>query len=68
MLTIICIEVADAAEKYLGSDDLDKIWLARYPADVPADIDADRYSSLVEIFENAAARYADRPAFINMGR
>ncbi|EHD21619.1 Long-chain-fatty-acid--CoA ligase [Brenneria sp. EniD312] len=54
-------------KKYLGSDDLDKIWLARYPADVPADIDADRYSSLVEIFENAAARYADRPAFINMG-
>ncbi|MCG8709926.1 long-chain-fatty-acid--CoA ligase FadD [Brenneria sp. 4F2] len=44
-----------------------KIWLSRYPADVPADIDPDRYSSLVEMFENAATRYADRPAFINMG-
>ncbi|WP_016600428.1 long-chain-fatty-acid--CoA ligase FadD, partial [Yersinia pestis] len=27
----------------------------------------DRYSSLIEMFENAALRYADQPAFINMG-
>ncbi|RLM26838.1 long-chain-fatty-acid--CoA ligase [Brenneria alni] len=46
---------------------MDKIWLSRYPTDVPADIDPDRYSSLVEMFENAVARYADQPAFINMG-
>ncbi len=54
-------------KKYLGSDVLEKIWLARYPADVPADINPDRYSSLIELFEDAVARYADRPAFINMG-
>ncbi|PVF10417.1 long-chain-fatty-acid--CoA ligase, partial [Yersinia pestis] len=41
--------------------------LKRYPADVPAEIDPDRYSSLIEMFENAALRYADQPAFINMG-
>lgn len=52
---------------HLGSRVLDKIWLSRYPADVPADINPDRYFSLVEMFENAVARYADRPAFINMG-
>ena len=46
---------------------MDKVWLKRYPADVPAEIDADRYSSLVEMFENAVQRYADQPAFINMG-
>ncbi|MFI0487931.1 MAG: long-chain-fatty-acid--CoA ligase FadD [Yersinia sp. (in: enterobacteria)] len=44
-----------------------KVWLKRYPADVPAEIDPDRYSSLVEMFERAALRYADKPAFINMG-
>ncbi|WP_261109159.1 long-chain-fatty-acid--CoA ligase FadD [Serratia quinivorans] len=46
---------------------MDKVWLKRYPADVPAEIDADRYSSLVEMFENAVKRYADQPAFMNMG-
>ncbi|MGL4487644.1 MAG: long-chain-fatty-acid--CoA ligase FadD [Yersinia sp. (in: enterobacteria)] len=46
---------------------MEKVWLKRYPADVPADIDPDRYSSLVEMFERAALRYADKPAFINMG-
>lgn len=46
---------------------MEKVWLKRYPADVPAEIDPDRYSSLVEMFENAALRYADQPAFINMG-
>ncbi|OSN00880.1 long-chain-fatty-acid--CoA ligase FadD [Lonsdalea populi] len=46
---------------------MEKIWLARYPADVPAEIDPDRYSSLMELFENSMARNAERPAFINMG-
>jgi long-chain acyl-CoA synthetase len=46
---------------------LEKVWLKRYPADVPENIDPNRYSSLVEMFENAALRYADNPAFINMG-
>ncbi|BFI66430.1 long-chain-fatty-acid--CoA ligase [Yersinia pseudotuberculosis] len=46
---------------------MEKVWLKRYPADVPAEIDPDRYSSLIDMFENAALRYADQPAFINMG-
>ncbi len=54
-------------KKYLGSDVLEKIWLSRYPADVPAEIDPDRYLSLIDMFENNVRRYADRPAFINMG-
>lgn len=47
---------------------MNKVWLNRYPADVPAEISADRYTSLIELFEHAATRYADQPAFINVGQ
>ncbi len=46
---------------------LQKVWLNRYPEDVPANINPDRYLSLVDLFERAATRFADSPAFINMG-
>ncbi|MGO3686113.1 MAG: long-chain-fatty-acid--CoA ligase, partial [Proteus vulgaris] len=46
---------------------MEKVWLKRYPADVPAEIDPDRFASLAEMLENAVANYADQPAFINMG-
>ncbi|ELY6086176.1 long-chain-fatty-acid--CoA ligase FadD [Cronobacter sakazakii] len=44
-----------------------KVWLNRYPADVPAEINPDRYHSLVDLFEQSCTRYADQPAFTNMG-
>lgn len=47
---------------------LNKVWLKRYPADVPAEISADHYTSLVGLFETAVKRYGDKPAFINMGK
>lgn len=47
---------------------LNKVWLKRYPADVPAEINADRYTSLVDLVEQATQRYADQTAFINMGQ
>jgi len=46
---------------------VEKIWLKSYPDDVPATIDPDRYSSLVDVFEESVATYADLPAFTNMG-
>ena len=46
---------------------MDRIWLKRYPPGVPAEIDPDRYASLVEPFEEACACHRDRPAFTNMG-
>ena len=52
---------------HFRGDALKKVWLNRYPADVPADINPDRYQSLVELFETATVRYADQPAFTNMG-
>ncbi|MCL9645625.1 MULTISPECIES: long-chain-fatty-acid--CoA ligase FadD [Pantoea] len=45
-----------------------KVWLKRYPPDVPAEINADRYPSLVDLFEHAVLHYADNVAFINMGQ
>jgi long-chain acyl-CoA synthetase len=45
-----------------------KVWLEKsYPPGVPHEIDADKYSSLVEVFNKYVGIYADRPAFINMG-
>jgi len=53
--------------EYRG-DSLTKVWLKRYPPDVPAEINADRYPSLVDLFEHAVLHYADNVAFINMGQ
>jgi len=47
---------------------VDKVWLKRYPTGVPAEIDADHYSSLLDIFEQSIETYSDRTAYINMGK
>ncbi|MDP2570997.1 long-chain-fatty-acid--CoA ligase FadD [Vibrio penaeicida] len=46
---------------------MDKVWLTRYPSDVPETIDPDSYPSLVEMFEQSVHKFADQPAFMNMG-
>ena len=46
---------------------MDKPWLRAYPKGTPAEIDADAYPSLVAIFEDSCRRFADRPAFHNLG-
>ncbi len=46
---------------------MDKPWLSRYPSDVPETINPDQYPSLVEMFEQSVNRFADQPAFMNMG-
>ena len=47
---------------------MDKIWLKNYPPGVPAEIDPSRYSSLRELFDEAVAKYAERPAYSCMGK
>src|SRR5271154_4377412 len=47
---------------------MERIWLKQFPAGVPADIDLTQYSSLVELFEESFARFADRKAFICMDK
>jgi long-chain acyl-CoA synthetase len=46
---------------------VDKPWLSRYPSDVPEQINPDQYPSLVEMFEQSVHKFADQPAFVNMG-
>ena len=46
---------------------MDKIWLKNYPEGVPEEIDIDAYRSIVEVFDESIAAYADRPAFTNFG-
>jgi long-chain acyl-CoA synthetase len=68
LLTTLIVEAAMATQQDYRGDSLNKVWLKRYPADVPAEINADRYASLVDLFEHAAEQYADQVAFINMGQ
>ena len=42
-------------------------WLKSYTPGVPADIDADRYPSLVALLESCFERFAARAAFTNLG-
>ena len=42
-------------------------WLASYPEGIPAEIDADEFSSVPEVLQGAIDNYRDRPAFTNMG-
>ncbi len=43
-------------------------WLKSYPKGIPANIDADQYETLVDLFEETFAKYKNQPAFSNMGK
>jgi long-chain acyl-CoA synthetase len=47
---------------------MERIWLKQYPAGVPADIDATRYASLVDLLEESFVKFGDRKAFICMDK
>jgi long-chain acyl-CoA synthetase len=44
-----------------------KIWLNSYPKGVPEEIDVNSYQSMVEFFDESVKKYAEKPAFENMG-
>jgi long-chain acyl-CoA synthetase len=46
---------------------MDKVWLKQYPEGIPAEVDVRAFSSLREIFETSCRRFADLPAYSNMG-
>lgn len=46
---------------------VERIWLKHYPQGVPPEIDLGAYRSLVDLFDESCRRFADRPAFANMG-
>lgn len=45
-----------------------KPWLANYPSGIPANIDPDKYGSLVEMIDETLKKYGDKPAFVCMGQ
>ncbi|MCG8595813.1 MAG: AMP-binding protein [Kiloniellales bacterium] len=47
---------------------MEKIWLASYPSGVPKTIDLNDYRSLGDLFERSASAFADKPAFVNLGK
>jgi len=42
-------------------------WNDKRPAGVPSDIEQGAYKSVIEVFERSCKKFADRPAFSNMG-
>ncbi|BBP61091.1 long-chain-fatty-acid--CoA ligase FadD2 [Pseudomonas sp. St316] len=42
-------------------------WNDKRPTGVPLDVDLGAYKSVIEVFERSCKRFADRPAFSNMG-
>jgi long-chain acyl-CoA synthetase len=47
---------------------VEKVWLSSYPEGVPAEIDATEFSSLGDLFAKGTAQFADRVAYVNMGK
>ncbi len=47
---------------------MEKIWLKSYQPGVPAVVDINEYSSIVDLLESSFQKYADNPSFHNMGK
>jgi len=47
---------------------MEKFWLKHYPPGVPAEVDVDQYSSLVQLMEDGFSKYAQRNAYAYMDR
>lgn len=46
---------------------MEKVWLKSYPKGVPATIDADKFSSISDLFNESCQRWREKIAFVNMG-
>ncbi|WP_437884198.1 long-chain-fatty-acid--CoA ligase FadD1 [Pseudomonas sp. LRF_L74] len=46
----------------------ENFWKDKYPAGVPTEIDADAYPNIQAILKQSCQRFADKPAFTNMGK
>jgi len=47
---------------------MERFWLKHYPSGVPADVDVDQYTSLVQLMEEGFAKFASRDAYAFMDR
>lgn len=46
---------------------MEKVWLEHYPEGIPAEIDLDEFSSLVDVLEQSVEKFGDQPAYTNLG-
>ena len=46
---------------------MEKVWLKSYPSGIPDTISIDGFNSIVDLFEQSCQKYAQKPAYINMG-
>ncbi|WP_153160508.1 long-chain-fatty-acid--CoA ligase [Zoogloea sp. 1C4] len=47
---------------------MNKIWLQSYPPGVPAEINVGEFSSLADLFDKGVRKFADRTAYVCMGK
>lgn len=47
---------------------MDKLWLKSYPPGVPAEIDVSEFSSLADLFAKSARKFAEKIAYVSMGK
>ena len=47
---------------------MDKIWLRNYPEGIPAEIDAAQFRPIPDLLDKLFVRFADKPAYHNLGR
>ncbi len=46
---------------------MERIWLARYPQGIPADVNVTEYGSVGEMFDKSVVKFGPRAAYTNMG-
>ena len=46
----------------------ENFWKDKYPAGISADIDPDAYPNVLAVLKQSCQRFADKPAFTNMGK
>ncbi len=47
--------------------DFEQFYQDKYPAGIPSEVDLKKYTSMVDVFEQAVKKYADKPAFSAVG-
>jgi long-chain acyl-CoA synthetase len=52
----------------MGAAKMDKMWLRNYPEGMPAEIDADQFRSIPDLLDKLFSKFADKPAYNNLGR
>ena len=46
----------------------EKVWLSEYPEGVPAEIDVDEFSSIVEVIDRSCKDFSSNVAYVNFGK